>query len=804
MEGKASPSVRRDLDGPMSSPRASRVCVAKSLRRALTVLALLAGGVSTASAHATSSCPNAQLRAETGSIYLPDCRAYELVTPAYKDGHPVLAVSNAGRLAADGSHLIAQSLGAFGGTKDVPLGASTGGATYEIARTPMGWTPVSLTPPASQFSFDFAYESSEVVSADLRRTLWFANASQKELREQTNQTALQELYLQEPDGSFALLGPTAPQGEESERLIQGVVSDLSGVFVVLDRARWPGDATPQSNGSIAFLSLYQSTTAARGTEPKLVGVSNNGPLASNAEAKVISQCGTGLPGVRTEDAQLVAPQASYPWVPANGRTVYFKAFGKVTRPSCVEYEEQRTAHVASCVLEGKTTAECEAKRAAELVTCNKEAKVPPGQCHFEFGPALVAPEVGELYARLGGAKTIPVSEPSPPLCSSAACLKAAASERREAFFQGASEDGRHVFFTTTQPLANEDTDSTNDLYEAEVVGEGPSGKLASIVQVSKGSTGDPTPGSGAKVLGVAAVANDGSRVYFVAEGVLTSTPNSRGQSATAGSPNLYVVEPATGHTGFIATLSPSDEVLDWTAGAHEVQLTSDARFLVFRSGPQLLEYDAVAAAVTTVAREGAEARVASDGAVVFDSSAALTPRALNDPTHTFQNIYEYRNGQLALISDGHDVQGTGTTLLGIDPSGENIYFETFDRLVSQDTDTQRDIYDARVGGGFPAISPPAECSSDGCQGPATAPPQAPNAASLTQSAGGNLPPPAARATPTRSSRAQQLAKALKACHSQRSRRRRRRCEAQAKARYARSARTLSPHPRATPHVRGTR
>ncbi len=62
------------------------------------------------------ACPNATLRAENRSTNLPDCRAYEMVTPPYKQGYPV----NVEAIAESGSRLIGQSLGAFAGTLGAP------------------------------------------------------------------------------------------------------------------------------------------------------------------------------------------------------------------------------------------------------------------------------------------------------------------------------------------------------------------------------------------------------------------------------------------------------------------------------------------------------------------------------------------------------------------------------------------------------------------------------------------------------------------------------------------------------------
>jgi hypothetical protein len=113
-----------------------------------------------------------------------------------------------------------------------------------------------------------------------------------------------------------------------------------------------------------------------------------------------------------------------------------------------------------------------------------------------------------------------------------------------------------------------------------------------------------------------------------------------------------------------------------------------------------------------------------------------------------------------------------------------VFFVTADRLVPRDIDSRRDVYDARVGGGFPAprVLPPV-CEGEACQGPLAAPPIFGAPASATFSGPGNLPPPL---TPKAKAKlltgAQKLARALKACRAK-PKHRRVACERQARKRY---------------------
>jgi hypothetical protein len=109
--------------------------------------------------------------------------------------------------------------------------------------------------------------------------------------------------------------------------------------------------------------------------------------------------------------------------------------------------------------------------------------------------------------------------------------------------------------------------------------------------------------------------------------------------------------------------------------------------------------------------------------------------------HTCNDVYEWRDGTISLISGGTSPQPSW--LIDSTPSGNDAFFYTHQRLVGWDTDVSVDIYDARVGGGFP--EPPAQppsCEAEGCRGPATVAPPSTGAGSGVFSGPAN--PPIAR------------------------------------------------------------
>jgi hypothetical protein len=123
---------------------------------------------------------------------------------------------------------------------------------------------------------------------------------------------------------------------------------------------------------------------------------------------------------------------------------------------------------------------------------------------------------------------------------------------------------------------------------------------------------------------------------------------------------------------------------------------------------------------------GTGVSMSADGSkIFFDSPDPLAAGDTN--TGAFSNglfggltlsedVYEWENGHVSLISDGRSA--TGSVLGGTTPSGNDVILTTLSTLVGQDTDGFDDIYDARVGGGFPAPAGPGAgpCqTSEGCR-----------------------------------------------------------------------------------------
>ncbi len=113
-------------------------------------------------------------------------------------------------------------------------------------------------------------------------------------------------------------------------------------------------------------------------------------------------------------------------------------------------------------------------------------------------------------------------------------------------------------------------------------------------------------------------------------------------------------------------------------------------------------------------------KVLDDGSVFFNSDAKLAPGDVNG----VGDAYRWRDGKVSLISSGKSPRAS--TWVEATPDGHDVYFATYERLVAQDVDDERDIYDWRVGGGLArqnvSVPPAADCRDDACQGAVTSPP----------------------------------------------------------------------------------
>jgi hypothetical protein len=740
--------------------------------------------------------------------YLPDCRAYELVTPPYEGSQPPRWTFGAPPpVSADGQHLLGLDLAGFAGTENEEQNGFEVGAIYEFSRTPSGWSTESLEPPASLAG----RRGFVTASTDLSHSLWelaIQSSEGEEVTEPTGYTYAVREVIAGGGARFVGVGPsdspTAP-GHPNELRFGGASGDLTHILFAIAPANaqqfWPGDRT-----RAGAHSLYEYVGTGN-REPVLVGVKNAGALGGKAHlnegAELVSECGTILGSAGEGSA--------YNAVSVDGAVVYFTAL-----------------HVEGC--------------------------------------SGSQPTVNEVYARISGSQTVAISEPPP-----ADCKLCDTSSRRSAVFQGASDDGSKMFFLSEQKLLagakgenlyeydfHAEEGKRVALISADVAGVArisEDGSHAFYVANDVLTTRPNGNGEAAREGDYNLYAYDTStgKLSFVAILVTRGEEQELGQELMV---NCGKENPAFRKECEEAIPRRLAEQIEARTGvtrqdsSRPFEASFDGGFLVFTNARrltggedtstvgQVFEYNTqreklVRASIgecpapatecafsertnnngnTTNSEnaakilapnylgglqptEAASARSLSEaGAVAFTSADALTPQAIEGR----ENVYSYEpegvgncmsaSGCVYVISAGDEAvplkAGAFSRLLGMDRSGSDVFFFTTDSLVPQDTDTQASWYDARIGGGFPAPVSPAGCLGDACQGPLSATPATPSAGS-TGTAEGNLAPPLSNPVvrPKPLTRAQKLAKALKACKKKPTRQRAA-CAKRARKQYA--------------------
>jgi len=150
------------------------------------------------------------------------------------------------------------------------------------------------------------------------------------------------------------------------------------------------------------------------------------------------------------------------------------------------------------------------------------------------------------------------------------------------------------------------------------------------------------------------------------------------------------------------------------------------------------------AASATTASSHLNHVLSDDGTrVFFSTQEALVPEDTNGKVDAYE--YDVQTHTVHLLSTGKD--SSDSFFLDASANGNDAYIITRQQLLGWDTDNAYDVYDARVGGGFPEpATPPQECAGDACQGLATGLPNLPALGSPTFRGAGNATPAPAPTT----------------------------------------------------------
>jgi hypothetical protein len=591
-------------------------------------------------APSSQGCPNAVLRSENNSTSLPDCRAYEMVSPPKKNGNDVGFSDNSPVYvaAADGNALAFESLGAL------PEAQSANGVNQNLSvRGAGGWStkPINSQVPAAD-NTDFPEFSHFTPNLD-RGVI--VNPPGLHLAPGDVGGAY-NLYLRDNrDDTYRTLSGPVTAGPDPERIVfYGESADSSHVAFEADAALTPEAPVPSEAPS----NLYERADG----ELRLVSVLPNGDPAPYGVARLATAMIHTLVHTVSED----------------GSKIVFQSAGSGAEPD----EEQ-------------------------------------------------------IYLREDGERTVQVSASQrsiPDLTSTTVPV-----------LWGSSADGSKVIFTSQKALTDDAEPGETNLYRFHVEG----GVLENL------TVNHNPDDQGSTASGVLGISEDASYVYFQSPSVFVPGQGEKGAS------NLYLWHDgeisyvATANVGDFGTtnimprVSPNGHYLAFAA-AERLTAYDNTDALTGAPDSEVYLYDAGADRLTCAScrpsggppsggsglpippirqPNNRQRTVLDDGTVFFDSADVIVRADSNG----LQDVYEMREGRVALISSG--ISADISAFVGASEDGRDAFFSTRDPLAPADVDENRDVYDARIGGGFPAQREGAEvCSGDECQGQMTPPPAA--------------------------------------------------------------------------------
>jgi hypothetical protein len=664
---------------------------------------------------AKTDCPNQGFR--TGfSAPLPDCRAYEMVSPIDKDNGDIMALrdgpflkTNLEQSSPDGERFTYSSYRAFGGSK----GAAN--TTQYLARREagVGWSSESLAVAARPASSGFE-NPYKAFSEDLCLG-WMVTEAEPVLAPGAT-AGYSNLYRRDNcggEGYDALIQvdlTAIHKFEHAPPVLEGVSAD-GGEAIVADRDKLTDEASE---------GRWQAYHASGG-ELHLICVLPSGVPSP-------SHCSAGTGEAYVDSASLERSSTLTHALSANGSRVYWTDSANVVGPGPGKVYLRLNAGEEQSAVSG---GECTEPEKACTVKVSETKTAQPSR--FLRASADGAKALFEVTAgALAGDLYLFDAE------SASSTLIAGESKG----VAGASEDLSRIYFASEEVLPETSGASAGEpnLFLDE---EGTVTFVATLsdadVAVGKNvSSTNPRP-----IYHAARATADGSVIAFVSSASPTGYDNT---DQVSGKADFEVFRYEAGSAGPVCvSCNPS--------GA--------------RPRGRVVEENKADQPCCPVAAMLAQPQfslhtprvISADGErIFFDSYDALLPRDTNGKA----DVYEWEaasgagdcaqrgaamyvassSGCLSLISSGESAQDSEFREASAD--GGDVFFATNASLLPKDPGLI-DIYDARANGGLPAPpAPPGPCQGEACQ-IAPPPPNDPTPASASFRGAGNVSPKKAKA-----------------------------------------------------------
>ncbi|HEY4829954.1 MAG TPA: hypothetical protein VIH85_24540 [Solirubrobacteraceae bacterium] len=611
-------------------------------------------------------CPNAALRAENNSTQLPECRAYEQVSPVFKEGFPPApsAITDDGRLA----YLSNGSYADNGyGTSGLP-----GGNAYLATRTENGWSNTALAPSGPDFD-PGGRAFPAALSPDLRGTLW-------NMRRGDQPYNLVDLYVRGSDGAFTRIGGASDQPVASTIVAS---DDLSHV---------------------AYSTQAGETYEYVGGDDQRRAVS-----VDNAGQQLVPQCAST--GVGTIQGSF------YHAMSADGRVIFL---------TCSSANSSVYARVGGTTTIDVSGSQCTRGPSDPGGACDagaeaifQGANAGGTRAYFTTSQQLVngdSDDTNDLYEC-----DIPAGTPAPVgAVNSCPDLREVSGAVAGAHVLGVtriSDDGSRAYFVATGILAS--NSGANDasavagddnLYVWSRDAAHPDGETRFVAKLDPADSvnlwNHDRDGR------LAQATDDGRYLVFATYAKLIDQGS---QADTDTARDIYRYDAETGALMRLTTDAYGEGGNEPGADATFIRVSHTPEVFSVVSSPRGAMSDDGSSVVftTTEALAPNDTNDTVDVYLWHNGRVSLISSGKPSEDVNFGSFFSRDS-----------VFGTNVTIQAvISPSGRDVYFTTTDPLVASDVDTTMDVYDARVDGGFDLSTLPA-CSGDACQSPPSAPPAA--------------------------------------------------------------------------------
>ena len=645
------------------------------------------------------ACPNSQLRQETRSNDLPDCRAYELVSPSFAQGTVIMPASapTSGVATSPSRMAYGANFGIFPPSAGEPPNSMSD--LYVSTRTDNGWTQRYVGLPATQGVF-----MGGPIGASLSSLTTSINFSEVQRGTQASPSLdrILDYNWGYPGGSgFHAVGSNAPY-----------VWDASTGNLL---ERWPKNLA-QVPGGEHFVGLPQASA-----DLSHLVFTSNVVFAEPGEASGGEiECCEGGP------INHVWPEASvYDYNVGTGTTVLasVKKDGTPFRGRAFDVSEDGS-HV--------------------LMTGDATLQGPDPAAPIEPKEAIAGAQItGPLYLRVNDSETYEIAP------------------GRQIEYAGSTANGSTIYLASDEQLTPDDHDSSRDLFVWHQSEPNTLTRVSIGDHGNAGNTDECTPNEGwTTACGISIVDFDAPRTsegvtgnghtdnYLASESgdIYFESPEQLvGGKGVPDERNLYLYRGGALH--YVATMSPSHRVarMQTTPNGSHMALVTASSLTDYDSGGHLemYTYDPEVGRVVCAScrpdnqQPTSEVRASQNGLfltdngrVFFSTKDPLVPRDTNEQI----DVYEYTEGKAQLITTGlgpgiaqNGANMNAIGLIGVSANGTDAYFGTTDNLVTQDHNgASIKVYDARTGGGFPAEREEPKCTAaDECHGPSTNPPPLP-------------------------------------------------------------------------------